>query len=158
MKTGIIAVLSMLMGAAAGASAVGKAKGDELRKAKELSSKHLDLFLLMNQWVKVKQEGKNLSLYFERNGYKKIAVYGMSYAGETLVNELKDSNTEVVYGIDQRADSLYADIDIVSMDEPLSEVDAVVVTSITFFEEVEEKLSGRLGCPIISLEDVLHEV
>ena len=57
-----------------------------------------------------------------------------------------------------RADSLYADIDIVSMDEPLSEVDAVVVTSITFFEEVEEKLSGRLGCPIISLEDVLHEV
>lgn len=117
MKTGIIAVLSMLMGVAAGAGAVGKAKGDELRKAKELSSKHLDLFLLMNQWVKVKQEGKNLSLYFERNGYKKIAVYGMSYAGETLVNELKDSNTKVVYGIDQRADSLYADIDIVSMDE-----------------------------------------
>lgn len=101
MKTGIIAVLSMLMGAAAGVGAVGKAKGDELRKAKELSSKHLDLYLLMNQWVKVKQESKNLSLYFERNGYKKIAVYGMSYAGETLVNELKDSNTEVVYGIDQ---------------------------------------------------------
>ena len=36
MKTGIIAVLSMLMGAAAGVGAVGKAKGDELRKAKEL--------------------------------------------------------------------------------------------------------------------------
>ena len=82
----------------------------------------------------------------------------MSYAGETLVDELKDTAIEVAYGIDQRADSLFADIDIVSIDDLQNDVDAIVVTAITFFDEIEEKLSEKVECPIISLEDVLYEV
>lgn len=158
MKKGVVSILTMLAGAAAGAGAVGKIKGDKLDKAQKMSSKHLALFLMMNQWVKVKQEGKNLSKYFEDNGYKRIAIYGMSYAGETLIDELKNTNVEVVYGIDRRSESLYADIDIVSIDDSLENVDAVVVTAITFFDEIEEILCEKLDCPIISLEDVLYEV
>lgn len=113
---------------------------------------------MMSQWVKVKQEGKNLSSYLEKNGYKKIAVYGMSYAGEALINELENSDIAVAYGIDRNAGSLYADVDIVSIDDDLEEVDAVVVTAITFFDEIEEKLSQKIDCPIISLEDILYEI
>ena len=65
---------------------------------------------------------------------------------------------EIVYGIDQRANSIYADVDIVPVDDVLEVVDAVVVTAITFFDEIEEKLSKKLDCPIISLEDILYEV
>lgn len=158
MKKGVMSVISMLMGATAGAGVVGKVQGDKLKKTKDMSAKHLKLFLMMNQWVKVKQEGKNLSSYFENKGYKRIAIYGMSYAGETLIDELKDTGIEVVYGIDQNADSIFADIDIVTMDDTLEEVDAVVVTAITFFGEIEEKLNGKLNCSIISLEDILYEV
>ncbi len=158
MKKGVMSAISMLMGATAGAGVVGKVQGDKLKITKDMSAKHLKLFLMMNQWVKVKQEGKNLSTYFENKGYKRIAIYGMSYAGETLVDELKDTGIEVVYGIDQNADSIFADIDIVTMDDTLEEVDAVVVTAITFFGEIEEKLSGKLNCSIISLEDILYEV
>ena len=158
MKKGAIGVLSLLVGVAAGAAGVGKIAGDKKDEAWKLSNKHLGLFLMMNQWVKVKQEGKNLSSYFQKNGYKKIAIYGMSYAGETLVDELKNSSIIVAYGIDQKAGSIYADIDIVSMDNNLEEVDAVVVTAIAFFDEIEQKLSERLDCPIISLEDILYEI
>ncbi len=158
MKKGVISVLSMLTGVAAGAGTVGKIQGDKLAKSRSMSAKHMALFLMMNQWVKVKQEGKNLSDYFEKNGYKKIAVYGMSYAGETLIDELRNTGIEVVYGIDQKADSIYADVDVVSMEDSLEAVDAVIVTAITFFDEIETKLSEKLDCPIISLEDVLYEV
>ena len=158
MKKGVVSVLSMLVGVVAGAGTIGKLKGDKLNRAQKMSNKHLNLFLMMNQWVKVKQEGKNLSKYFEDNGYKRIAIYGMSYAGETLIDELKNTNVEVVYGIDRRSESLYADIDIVSIDDSLENVDAVVVTAITFFDEIEEILCEKLDCPIISLEDVLYEV
>lgn len=158
MKKSIISVLSALTGAAIGSGIVGKISNDKTQKMKAMSDKHLALFLLMNQWVKVKQDGKNLSSYFEKNGYKKIAVYGMSYAGETLVDELKDTGVEVSYGIDKRADTLYADVDIVSIEDSLDDVDAVVVTAITFFDEIEDKLSEKLDCPIISLEDILYEV
>ena len=158
MKKGIISVLSALSGAAIGAGAMGKMMFEEKEKIKAKSDKHLALFLMMNQWVKVKQEGKNLSEYFEKNGYKKIAIYGMSYAGETLIDELKDTGITVEYGIDKNSSIICADVDIVSMDDELESVDAVVVTAITFFDEIEEKLSVKVDCPIVSLEDILYEL
>lgn len=158
MNKGVISVLSILAGAAAGAGTVGRLEGKALDKTQKMSDKHFALFLMMNQWVKVKQEGKNLSTYFVKNNYKKIAIYGMSYAGETLIEELRGSGIEIAYGIDQNAAALYADVDIVSAEDNLDEVDAVVVTAITFFDEIEEKLSQKLDCPIVSLEDVLYEV
>jgi len=158
MKKGIISILSILTGMAAGAGAVGKISGKKFDKMEKMSQKHLALFLMMNQWVRVKQGGVNLSSYFKKNGYKKIAIYGMSYAGETLIDELKDTEVEVEYGIDQNAERLYADIDIVTMDDELKDVDAIVVTSITFYDEIEERLSHKVNCPIISLDDILYEV
>jgi hypothetical protein len=156
-KIGVSAV-STIIGAAVGAGAAGKVVGDKLEKAQNMSNKHLVLFKMMNQWVRVKQEGKNLSEYFEKNGYKNIAIYGMSYAGETLVYELADTNTHVLYGIDKNAQSLYMDVDIVEPNNELEEVDAIVVTAVSFFDEIEEMLSKKVDCPIISLEDVLYEV
>ena len=158
MKKQLILMISLVMGFAAGVSIIRQREKKAKQKEKEMSEKHLALFLMMNQWVKMKQQGRNLSEYFERNGYKRIAVYGMSYAGETFIDELKGSKAEIVYGIDQRANSIYADVDIVSVDDALKEVDVVVVTAITFFDEIEEKLSRKLDCPIISLEDVLYEI
>lgn len=158
MKKGMVSVLSTLAGAAIGVGTVGTMKGKEVQKWKDYSNKHLVLFKMMCQWVTVKQEGKNLADYLEKSGYKKIAVYGMSFAGETLIDELKNTNVEVAYGIDKNADSLYADIDIVTMEDDLDEVDAIVVTAITFFDEIKEDLFKKMDCPIISLEDILYEV
>lgn len=156
MRSGII--VPILLGAVFGAGAVAKIEGDRLRETERTSEKYFALFQMMNQWVKVKQAGKNLSSYLEKNGYKRIAIYGMSYVGENLIDELKGSNTTVAYGIDKRADSIYADVGIVSMGDELAEVDAVVVTAITFFDEIKKELSEKFDCPIISLEDILYEV
>lgn len=158
MRKGMIAGLVAIFGIAMGAIAAGQAGQKKTDTIKQMSDKHLTLFLMMKQWVKVKQEGKFLASYFEKNGYKKIAIYGMSYAGETLVEELKGTDIQIAYGIDRNADSIYADLDILSMEENLGEVDAIVVTAITFFDEIEEKLSKKVSCPIISLEDILYEV
>ena len=162
MKEGLKTVLTALTGVAVGgvigAGAVSKISGEVTTKMKNMSDKHLALFRMMNQWVKLKQQGKNLSSYFEEKGYTKIAIYGMSYAGETLLDELSGTPTQVVYGIDQRADKLYAEVDIVRMEDTLKEVDAIIVTAITFFDEIENELNKKIDCPIISLEDVLYEV
>jgi len=162
MKKGSVSAISTLVGAIFGA-VVGtvvtlKASDNMVEKTKNLSDKHLALFMMMNQWVKVKQEGKNLSEYFEKQGYKKIAIYGMSYAGETLVSELENTSVQILYGIDKNADSIYANIDVFSIEDSLEEVDAVIVTAITFFDEIEEELSTKFSCPIISLENVLYEI
>lgn len=158
MKKQTISLISILAGAVISAGAVGKVVIGETGKVKTMSDKHLALFLMMNQWVKIKQKGKNLSEYFEKSGYKKIAIYGMSYAGETLAEELRGTETEVVYGIDRNADTIYSDLDIVSIEDNLAKVDAVVVTAISYFDEIEEQLLQKMECAILSLEDVLYEV
>ena len=158
MRKSTLGILTTLLGAGVGAVATGKSVGKKLTKAQEYSDKHLELFKMMNQWVKVKQEDKNLSEYFEKNGYKDIAIYGMSYAGETLIDELAKSDITVKYAIDKNADAIYADVDVITPDDDLEQVDAIVVTAITFFDEIEEMLEEKIDCPIISLEDILYEI
>ena len=158
MNKGIIPIISALGGGLAGAAGVSKLMQKNIDKKQSMSDKHLALFLLMNQWVKVKQEGKNLSSYFKNKGYKKIAIYGMSYAGETLIEELRGTGIEVSYGIDKNAAKFFVDVDVLSLEDDFKEVDAIVVTAITFFDEIEEALSRKVDCDIISLEDILYEV
>lgn len=122
------------------------------------AQKHLRMFLVLNDWIRMKQKGKSLSSYFEENGYKKIAVYGMGYIGNTLVQELKDTDIQVAYGIDQKADSLHGDVNIITMADPMDMVDIIVITAITSADSVKSELSQKVGYPSVSLEDILHNV
>ncbi len=158
MKKWILSSLAAAMGVLAGTGITGSLMEKSIKKNRDMSDKHLALFLMMNEWVKVKQAGKNLAEYFEKNGYKRIAVYGMSYAGETLLDELSESDIEVAYAIDKNAESIYLDIETVTLDAELQEVDAVVVTAITFYDEIEKKLKEKIKCPIVSLEDILYKI
>lgn len=157
-KNGVVLTLSTFIGMAVG-NKVARGKTDsEINQFREKADRYSVLFHLMGQWVKVRQGGKSLVSYFKREGYSKIAIFGMGYAGDILLAELKGSDIQVIYGIDRRADSLYADVKIVTLDEILEEVDAVVVTAVTSFEEIKENLSKKINCPIVSLEEILCEV
>ncbi len=158
MKKGVIGILSLLAGAAGGVIAEGRIAGKKTETEMGYAKKHLELFLMMNQWVKVKQSNKSIARYFEEKGFKEIAIYGMNYVGETLLSEMAGSKVTVKYGIDKNAERIYQDIDVVLPDDALDDVDAVIVTAVTFFDEIEETLSQKVNCPILSLEDILCEI
>jgi len=158
MRKGLIAALATIAGTVVGTTMTGKVAQNTLHRTQQMSDKHLNLFLMMNRWVEVKQDGKSLSAYFRGKGYKSIAIYGMSYAGERLLHELKNSGIEVKYGIDQKADEIYTDVDVFTVNDDLPKVDAIVVTSVYFFNEIGEKLKALTDIPVISLEDILYEI
>lgn len=151
-------LLCALIGAIAGTAVSGRILGKAADKVKKMSDKHLELYLLMNQWVAVKQEGKNLSDYFKRKGYQNIAIYGMGYIGQTLVKELKGTDIIVKYAIDKKANELCSDLPVITPDSVFPEVDVMVVTPVTFFNEIKKNLSGRGQCPIVSIKDLLYEI
>ena len=158
MKKFTTSVISLLVGAGVGDAISQKISNKQFNEKSELSNKHLSLFLLMNQWVKVKQEGKNIADYLKREGYKNIAIYGMSYVGETLTAELAETDIEIMYGIDRKADEVYAEFDILLPEDVVENVDAVIVTAISYYDEIRELLNKKLNCPILSLEDILYEI
>lgn len=158
MRKGIIAAFFSIAGAAVGALGASKVSEKKINVKAQLSDKHLSLFLLMNQWVRIKQQGKSVAEYLLSRGYQRIAIYGMSYVGETLYDELKDSRIEVVYAIDSKATGIYAEISILSPEEVLPEVDAIVVTPVFFFNEIVKKLSEKTNADILSIEDILYNL
>lgn len=157
MRKDMIGIGSFLFGGLFGSALAERFIGKAVDRKQELADKHLALFLMMNQWVKVKQRGKQLSAYFEERGYHQIAVYGMGEVGETFIEELRDSEIVIKYGIDRKADNICADFNVFAPEGHLEEADAIVVTSITFYNEIQQKLSQKLDCPILSLEDILTE-
>lgn len=158
MKKRFLTVLTAVTGAAAVAIGTKRAFKKKLNEVQQYSSKHLALYLMMNQWVKVKQANKDIPAYLAKQGYKKAAIYGMNYVGQTLYEELKDSEIVVAYAIDKKADDIFVPVDILSPDDSLPEVDVIIVTAITFFDEIEELLIQKTDADIISMEDILYEV
>lgn len=104
-----------------------------------------------------KQQHKEVSDYFEENGYERIAVYGMSHMGQRLIDDLKDSKIQVVYGVDQRADRLTYSLPIYRPSEELPQVDAIVVTAYDF-DEIEEELAEKVDFQILNFSDIIFGI
>lgn len=128
----------------------------ELRNAKNLSDKHLVLFLLMNEWVKAKQRNMSIPASLEQRGYKTIGIYGMSYAGQRLFDELENTNIEVKYCIDRNAGGIYKTKRIIAVDEINEDVDCIVVTPVFYFEEIAKDLKKKVNAKVISLEEIIY--
>lgn len=158
LKKFLLGLISGVSGCILGMYIVGNTMGNKVKKEKERGDKHLELFMLMDEWVRVKQEGKNLAEYLDKKGYRTIAIYGLSYVGEALLNELKESDIKIKYAIDQRADDMYSELKLLKPDDEYEEVDAIIVTSIRAITDICEKLEQKVNCPIISMEDLLYEV
>ena len=149
---------SMCLGMITGIIITAHANIKDNHKWKELSDKHLALMLLFNRWITMTQEGKTLVSYFHNNHIKTIAIYGMSYRGRRLYAELKDSDIEVKYAIHQNAKELFSEINILSLDDELPLVDAVIVTPVYYFDRIYNELGQRTEAEILSLETILYEI
>lgn len=158
MKKAVTTLLAALAGGAAGAGAVSGVWKEKCAKSDDWVGKLVEFYNILNNWLMLKQEGKSLVEYFEKNQYKTIAIYGMKELGERLCDELKSSNVKVAYAVDKNADSIYADIDVITPDDDLPKVDVIVVTAVHYFDEIEEMLEEKVDCPIVSIEDIVYEV
>ena len=154
----ISAVVGGVLGSVFSGMAVGKRCNQAVNVAKDKKRKMDSYYFLFNQWLIVRQSGKTLAEYFEKNNYRTVAIYGMKEFGERLYDELRASDITVKYIIDKDAETIYADVDIVTPEETMEPVDVIVVTATYYFDEIEEMLCEKVDCPVVSLEDVLYEV
>ena len=122
-----------------------------------LSNKFENYFYILDKWMTLKETGKGVESYFLHKGYKRIAVYGLGKMGKHLIAELENSIVEVVYGIDQKAEYIYAGIPMLGLDDELQTVDVIVVTVTFDYENVKKKLCDKIKCPIVSLKEVIYD-
>ena len=68
MNRGVTTVISALAGALLGVGFAGNAAYKKVNELEEKSERYLALYRMMDKWMEVKQEGKNLSMYFQKRG------------------------------------------------------------------------------------------
>lgn len=161
MKNGFIATITSMLGATAGVVITQKINNKTINQKEEKINKFKSYYNLLNQWLCLKQENKNLSEYFQNNNFHTLAIYGMGELGNRLYEELKTTSAEIKYAIDKNAFSTYSELnvfDLEDVDPNASPVDVIVVTAIFAFDEIEIELKSRYSCPIVSLEDIIFEL
>lgn len=159
-KTGkflMASICGAVAGVAAGETTIGKARKKAMHKIEEDNIKFYEFYSILLQWVHMHNEGKKIGTYLKNCGYHTVAIYGMKELGEELLYELKDSEVEVKYAIDKNADNLFVETDVYRPDEDLEAVDVVIVTAVHWFDDIEKDMKKKLGCPILSLEDVVFD-
>ncbi len=158
MRKSSVFVAGALLGGLAG---VVTGKKTNTSNTKPKKDKFKMYYNVMNQWLQHKHNNKNLSEYFERKEYRRIAIYGLGELGNRLIDELKDTKTEVVYGVDRNINNTYCSVSAYALDEfsdAAEDVDVIVVTPIFAYDEVVSELKNLVSCDIVSLEDVVFEV
>lgn len=116
------------------------------------------LFKLLANFLKLKHESKDLSKYFEDNYIKTVAVYGIGYFGKEIYKELLElKNIKVLYAIDKNAQSIEnSELKIFKLTDELPPVDAIVVTPIQYYNEIEKDLYKKGINNTISIEDIVR--
>lgn len=158
MKKGTIAVLSALLGTIVGAAGSAYFGIKQVEKKEEKVDKFKGYYNMLNQWLMLKQQGKSLAEYFKSNDYHTIAIYGMGEMGNRLYDELKGTDIVVKYAVDKNADSTYSELEVIDPEDDFETVDVMIVTATFAFDEIESKLSNKVGFPIVSLEDAVYEI
>ena len=158
MKKGTIGILGTLVGAVAAASITKSKTNKTVTQKNEKVDKFKGYYNMLNQWLCLKQEGNNLKEYFDNNGYKTVAIYGMGEMGNRLYDELKDTDIEVKFAIDKNAASTYSELTVFELEDELPTADVMVVTATFAFDEIEDELSDKVDMPIVSLDDVVYEI
>lgn len=130
---------------------------------KQMSDKHLLLFELSNKWIEIHQKNKNISEYIRNMGCYQIGIYGLSYLGQRLFEELTDGGLEVVCGFDRRArDINIPGLSVISPDNIHKDIDVdiIIVTSIIQYEKIRNNILERIEkkVKIISLESILYNI
>lgn len=121
------------------------------------TDKFKEYYNLLNRWLELKHQGKTVSLYFDKEKITSIAIYGMGELGCRLLEELNGSNINVKYGIDQNPGYGFGGLEIKSSDDEFEKVDAIIVTPVFAFDEIEKKLREKFSGPVISIEDVIYD-
>lgn len=145
------------VGGTLGAYLVGKNYDSHCEKLERDADKFSVYYTTTLQWVNLYQSGKTSVSYFEKRGYKTIAVYGINDLARLLIGDLKKSDVEVLYGIDRNADNLFLEMKCYRPDEKLPQVDVCIVALPDIYKDISSVLSQSLSCPIISIEDVVWE-
>lgn len=150
--------ISYIVGFCTGASWIFKRNFEFTKRQCERGDKFVRMFLVLNHWFQLEKGSEDIALYLKKMNFNSIAIYGLGYLGKHLVREIQGSEINIDYAIDKKIEVIGENITIYKPNDSLPATDAIVVTAIMEFDCISDALGEKVGCPIISLENMISEL
>lgn len=113
---------------------------------------------ILSQMI-LRREEEVLKKYIETGGYKAIGLYGWGQVGQCAYAELKACGHTPVCVIDRNYVNLNnSEMRIYSPLGMCPQMDLLIVTPTYFFDEIEKEMISKVGCRILSLDDIYYNV
>lgn len=114
----------------------------------------------LTQWVRIEHERKNIAALLNQMGYRKVAIYGYGFLGKALERVLQGDDTATLSCvIDKNAHFREHGEKILQLKDELPELDVIIVTSLFYYEEINEELKNLgIQADIISLDALLFQL
>ena len=113
--------------------------------------KYQSYYYLFGSWMVLRNKGKMLVEYFKNYNLKDVAICGLGRLGLCLYEELKNSDINVKYAIDNKAESYsYLGLKVITPEEHLEAVDVIIITKFIEYKKIVEDLRKKTSCKIVS--------
>lgn len=130
-------------------------KDHEIRFIKE-RDKFLDMYILLDKWMTLWEKGRNISEYFQRKGYKHMAIYGRGRIGIRAAKELMENGINICYFIDRNKQESPGSIKTVTPGELFEIKEPVLITLVKEeAAEVRKVLKQKGTTPVYFIEEVI---
>lgn len=131
---------------------------NQILNAENKSRKYQKFYKCLNKWMKNWENQKFIFDYLLNKGIGTVAIYGYGVLGKHILKELTGSKVTVKYLIDRHYNIGRSSLNVVSPEEELEEVDAIIVTPIMEFEKIENELRNKTKADILSLEAIIYDI
>lgn len=132
---------------------------ETIKRMKKLNSKMVLYYNIYSKWIELRIKGKRLATYLEEAGIYNVIVYGYGPVGINFVEDLlESSNINIVCIIDNGIIEQDEEICVKSIENAPKDVDAVIVTTVHVFDNINLTLKKEFACPILSLQDIIYKV
>ncbi|RKI79318.1 hypothetical protein D7V90_15980 [bacterium 1xD42-87] len=118
--------------------------------------KSILFYWVLTRWLGNMIDGQSVAERITALGYSAVAVYGYAEIGQLLCRELQKSGVEVAYVLDRKVKKAERDdLPVYVPKKGLPEVDAVIVTAVYYYEEIEKELSEFGFKNVISFNELV---
>lgn len=103
---------------------------------------------------------ENLSRYFDINGYKNIAVYGIGKLGTLILKNIDTTRLESICIIDENKAVRFGNMEMISIQElaEKKEIEMVLVTPLLDYPQIEAQICSMCEIPVVSAKELMCDM
>ena len=116
-------------------------------------------YLLLRDWLELRNSNLSLCSFFEKRGWLKVILYGGGDLAQLFLEEIAGSKISCVRVYDKNADNIFLGVPVEKYSGQLiHDADVVLVSVFYDFDNIKKMINELNDIPVVSIRQVVNDV